>query len=101
MLLVGTSQTICHTFPTRSSHDVVGFTARALHVAAYSHLIETLGMPESTYNEFLEYEAMKEKHDYFMDLSNANGTTECGDEHRLRSVRSLKVCSCSVRLSCC
>ena len=33
-------------------------------------------MPESTYNEFLEYEAMKEKHDYFMDLSNANGTTE-------------------------
>tara|TARA_B100000085_G_scaffold285669_1_gene322996 strand:+ start:6404 stop:7381 length:978 start_codon:yes stop_codon:yes gene_type:complete len=56
---------------------LAGFAAReALHVAAYSHLIETLGMPESTYNEFLEYEAMKEKHDYFMDLSNANGTTE-------------------------
>ena len=54
-----------------------GFTAReALHVAAYSHLIETLGMPESTYNEFLEYEAMREKHDYFMELSGANGTRE-------------------------
>ena len=43
------------------------FVAReALHVAAYSHLIETLGMPESTYNEFNEYEAMREKHEYFM-----------------------------------
>lgn len=49
-----------------------GFAAReALHVAAYAHLIETLGMPESTYNEFLEYEAMKDKHEYFLDLSNA------------------------------
>jgi ribonucleoside-diphosphate reductase beta chain len=56
---------------------LAGFAAReALHVAAYSHLIETLGMPESTYNEFLEYEAMKDKHEYFMDLSNANGTKE-------------------------
>lgn len=41
------------------------FAAReAIHVAAYSHLIETLGMPETTYNEFLQYEEMKEKHDY-------------------------------------
>jgi ribonucleoside-diphosphate reductase beta chain len=56
---------------------LMGFAAReALHVAAYSHLIETLGMPESTYNEFLEYEAMRNKHDYFTDLSNANGTRE-------------------------
>ena len=53
---------------------LMGFAAReALHVAAYSHLIETLGMPESTYNEFLEYEEMKEKHDYVMDLSSKNG----------------------------
>lgn len=37
----------------------------AMHIAAYSHLIETLGLPETTYNEFLSYEAMKEKHDYF------------------------------------
>jgi len=52
-----------------------GFAAReALHVAAYSHLIETLGMPESTYNEFLEYDAMKDKHEYFLDLSSKNGT---------------------------
>ena len=56
---------------------LAGFAAReALHVAAYAHLIETLGMPESTYNEFLEYEAMADKHDYFMNLSESNGTTE-------------------------
>jgi ribonucleoside-diphosphate reductase beta chain len=52
---------------------LAGFAAReALHVAAYSHLIETLGMPESTYSEFLEYEAMKDKHEYFMEMSNAD-----------------------------
>ena len=53
---------------------LMGFAAReALHVAAYSHLIETLGMPESTYNEFLEYQAMADKHEYFKELSAANG----------------------------
>ena len=56
---------------------LMGFAAReALHVAAYSHLIETLGMPETTYQEFLEYDSMRAKHDYFIDLSNANGTPE-------------------------
>lgn len=41
------------------------FAAReAIHVAAYSHLIETMGMPETTYNEFLEYAEMRDKHDF-------------------------------------
>jgi ribonucleoside-diphosphate reductase beta chain len=56
---------------------LMGFAAReALHVAAYSHLIETLGMPEATYNEFLEYQAMKDKHEYFMNLSLKRQNTE-------------------------
>ena len=56
---------------------LTGFAAReALHIAAYSHLIETLGLPETTYNEFLEYEAMREKHDYVMDISSKNTTRE-------------------------
>ena len=56
---------------------LTGFAAReALHIAAYSHLIETLGLPETTYNEFLEYEAMREKHDYVMDISSKNTTKE-------------------------
>ena len=45
----------------------------ALHIAAYSHLIETIGMPESTYSEFLEYQEMKEKHDYVLEISSKNG----------------------------
>lgn len=61
---------------------LLGFAAReALHVAAYSHLIETLGMPESTYSEFLEYQEMREKHDYIMDLSAKNGTRESTATH--------------------
>jgi len=56
---------------------LAGFAAReALHVAAYSHLIETLGMPESTYNEFLEYEAMRAKHDYILDKANEKGSNQ-------------------------
>lgn len=56
---------------------LLGFAAReALHIAAYSHLIETLGMPESTYNEFLEYQEMNDKHDFVKDLSKQNSTLE-------------------------
>jgi len=53
---------------------LMGFAAReALHIAAYSHLIETIGMPESTYSDFLEYQEMKEKHDYVLEISSKNG----------------------------
>lgn len=56
---------------------LLGFAAReALHVAAYSHLIETLGLPETMYNEFMEYAAMKEKHDYVLNISGQNTTKE-------------------------
>lgn len=45
---------------------LLSFAAReAIHINAYSHLIDTLGMPETTYKQFLDYEAMKEKHEYF------------------------------------
>lgn len=61
---------------------LLGFAAReALHIAAYSHLIETLGLPDTTYNEFLEYAEMKEKHDYVMDLSAQNTTKENTAKH--------------------
>jgi ribonucleoside-diphosphate reductase beta chain len=56
---------------------LLGFAAReALHVAAYSHLIETLGLPETVYNDFMEYQAMKEKHDYVLNISGQNTTKE-------------------------
>jgi ribonucleoside-diphosphate reductase beta chain len=50
---------------------LLGFAAReALHVAAYSHLIETIGLPEAMYNEFMAYQEMKDKHDYILNISN-------------------------------
>lgn len=56
---------------------LLGFAAReALHVAAYSHLIETLGLPETMYNEFMQYQEMKEKHDYVLNISGQNTTKE-------------------------
>lgn len=61
---------------------LLGFAAReALHIAAYSHLIETLGLPETVYNEFLEYAEMKEKHDYVLNLSAQNSTKENTAKH--------------------
>jgi ribonucleoside-diphosphate reductase beta chain len=55
---------------------LLGFAAReALHVAAYSHLIETLGLPETTYNQFLDYEEMRAKHEYVLNASNGLSNT--------------------------
>ena len=35
-----------------------------VHIAAYALLLETIGMPDSEFSAFLDYEAMKAKHDY-------------------------------------
>ena len=35
-----------------------------IHIAAYSHLLDTIGMPELEYSMFLEYKEMKDKYDY-------------------------------------
>jgi ribonucleoside-diphosphate reductase beta chain len=59
-----------------------GFAAReALHIAAYSHLIETLGLPEVTYSQFMEYQEMKDKHDYVLNIASKNGTLESTATH--------------------
>ena len=61
---------------------LLGFAAReALHIAAYSHLIETLGLPDTMYNQFLEYDAMKEKHEYLLDISDQNTTKQNTAKH--------------------
>ena len=61
---------------------LLGFAAReALHIAAYSHLIETLGLPETMYNQFLEYDAMRNKHDYVLDIAGQNTTKENTAKH--------------------
>ncbi|WP_426042804.1 ribonucleotide-diphosphate reductase subunit beta [Brevundimonas sp. TWP2-3-4b1] len=35
-----------------------------IHIAAYALLLETIGMPESEFGAFMEYEAMRDKHNY-------------------------------------
>lgn len=51
--------------PTEVKMMLASFSnMETIHIAAYSHLLDTIGMPESEYSAFLEYEEMKAKHDY-------------------------------------
>lgn len=40
-----------------------------IHIAAYSHLLDTIGMPEVEYQAFLKYKEMKDKYDYMQSFS--------------------------------
>lgn len=51
--------------PTEVRMMLTGFAAReAIHVAAYSHLLDTIGIPEAEYAAFMKYAEMKEKFEY-------------------------------------
>lgn len=44
---------------------MLGFASReAIHISAYSYLIETLGMNDDTYKDFLSIQSMREKQNY-------------------------------------
>jgi ribonucleoside-diphosphate reductase beta chain len=50
-----------------------------IHVAAYSHLLDTIGIPETEYQAFMKYAEMREKYDYYQgfnvdDLNNVAKT---------------------------
>ena len=40
-----------------------------VHIAAYAHLLDTIGMPEVEYEAFLKYQEMKDKFDYMQNVS--------------------------------
>ncbi len=40
-----------------------------VHIAAYSHLLDTIGMPELEYQAFLKYKEMKDKYDYMQSFT--------------------------------
>ena len=40
-----------------------------IHIAAYSHLLDTIGIPEVEYSAFLHYQAMRDKYDYMQGFS--------------------------------
>ena len=51
--------------PTEIKMMLTAFSnMETVHIAAYSHLLDTIGMPESEYSAFLEYEEMADKHSY-------------------------------------
>src|SRR3546814_3897984 len=51
--------------PTEIKMMLAAFSnMETVHIAAYSHLLDTIGMPESEYGAFLDYAEMKDKHDY-------------------------------------
>jgi ribonucleoside-diphosphate reductase beta chain len=43
-----------------------------VHIAAYSHLLDTIGMPETEYTAFLHYKQMKDKYDYMQGFNVAS-----------------------------
>ncbi|MBM3487326.1 MAG: ribonucleotide-diphosphate reductase subunit beta [Alphaproteobacteria bacterium] len=40
-----------------------------VHIAAYSHLLDTIGMPETEYQAFLRYKQMKDKYDFMQQFN--------------------------------
>jgi ribonucleoside-diphosphate reductase beta chain len=40
-----------------------------------------LGLPDAMYNQFLEYDAMKQKHEYVLDIANQNTTKQNTAKH--------------------
>src|SRR5215207_10930904 len=56
--------------PTEVKMMLTAFSnMETVHIAAYSHLLDTIGMPESEYSMFLQYKEMKDKHDYLATFS--------------------------------
>lgn len=56
--------------PTEVQMMLASFSnMETVHIAAYSHLIDTLGMPENTYQEFMDYKEMKDKYDYMQQFN--------------------------------
>ena len=51
--------------PTEVSMMLAAFSnMETIHIAAYALLLETIGMPDSEFSAFMEYDEMAAKHDY-------------------------------------
>jgi ribonucleoside-diphosphate reductase beta chain len=61
--------------PTEVSMMLTAFqNMETVHIAAYSTLLDTLGFPETEYHAFLEYEAMRKKHEWMHSFNPTNPT---------------------------
>ncbi len=51
--------------PTEVKMMLASFSnMETIHIAAYALLLETIGMPDAEFTAFLDYQAMRDKHDY-------------------------------------
>ena len=56
--------------PTEIQMMLASFSnMETIHVAAYSHLLDTIGMPEIEYQAFLQIKEMKDKYDYMQQFN--------------------------------
>ncbi|MZR31976.1 ribonucleotide-diphosphate reductase subunit beta [Sneathiella litorea] len=59
--------------PTEVQMMLAAFSnMETVHIAAYSHLLDTIGMPETEYSAFLHYKEMKDKYDYMQQFNVEN-----------------------------
>lgn len=57
-------------WPTEVKMMLAAFAnMETIHIDAYSLIIETIGMPEATYSQFLEYDELKAKHETYKSFS--------------------------------
>jgi ribonucleoside-diphosphate reductase beta chain len=56
--------------PTEVQMMLAAFSnMETVHIAAYSHLLDTIGMPETEYSAFLNFKQMKDKYDYLNEFN--------------------------------
>lgn len=56
--------------PTEIKMMLAAFSnIETIHIAAYSHLLDTIGMPETEYSAFMKYKEMKDKFDYMQSFN--------------------------------
>lgn len=59
--------------PTEVQMMLAAFSnMETVHIAAYSHLLDTIGMPETEYAAFLKYKEMTDKYDYMQGFNMAD-----------------------------
>ena len=85
--------------PTEIKMMLTAFSnMETVHIAAYSHLLDTIGMPESEYGAFLQYKEMKDKHDYL--ATSASTPTRISPRPWRCSAASPRGCSSSPASRC-
>ncbi len=85
--------------PTEVKMMLAAFSnMETIHIAAYAQLLDTIGMPESEYRHFLEYEEMRTS--TITCSSSASTPTRISPARSPCSAASPKGCSCSPASPC-